>query len=601
MKSYPPFTGPVLRVLVADDIEASRAQLLNLVRDLGHIALSADSGQQALQQVQMHHPDVVLLDLLMPDLDGFEVTQQLRTLVTDRWLPVIVTSSLQGDEHFTHALQQGADDYLVRPISPALLDAKLRHYNQVLGLQARLAALAQRQRVIMDNILDAVVTLDEQGRIQEVNAAAAQQFGQKADGLSGQPCEQVLGAALPDLLTQPEISLQRSDGTVFPAEIAHRQWTDAERVHHTLVIRDLTERRRVERMKDEFVATVSHELRTPLTSVLGALSLLASGSAGVLPAPAKQLTEVARRNGERLGRLIDDVLDLTKLEGNQMVLQLRPVQLDALLKEAIDAHHGYAQAARVGLRLDIAPGSPQVRVDADRFLQAMANLLSNAVKHSAAGDSVSVSLDWSPSEVRIKVRDQGPGIAPQFRARMFEKFSQADGSDRRAQGGTGLGLYITRILVERMGGRIEVESVAGEGATFMLVFPVSDAFGARANPRLLHIDCDIDARQRVAEWLKPLCEVLSVTSAAQVQALGERAPLSAVLADPQSQGKAEDFCASVRRLASGAPVLLYSDCVDAAFVKRMGFDWLAKSGCSREALQQSVRSAITPVQERKPT
>lgn len=594
-----PTLAPPLRVLIADDIEASREHLLALVRALGHEAFSAQSGLQAVQQVVLDRPDVVLLDLLMPDLDGFEVTQRIRAVVTDRWLPVIVTSSLQGDEHFTQALHQGADDYLVRPINPTLLEAKLRHYGQVLGLQARLATLAQRQRVIMDNILDAVLTLDAQGQIQQANLAAARHFGQGTASLSGQACEQALGACLADLLSRPELSLRRSDGTLFPAEIARSEWTQDGRIQHTLVIRDLTERQRIDRMKDEFLATVSHELRTPLTSVLGALSLLACGAAGALPAPAGQLAEVARRNGARLGRLIDDILDLTKLEGNQMVLQLRPVQLDQLLKEALAANQGYAQAAQVRLCLDLATGSPQVRVDADRFLQAMSNLLSNAVKHSAAGDSVSVSMDWSPTGVRVKVRDQGPGIAPQFRARMFEKFSQADGSDRRAQGGTGLGLYITRMLVERMGGQVEVDSVAGAGATFILAFPLAELGVTSSGPRVLHIDCDIDARRRVAEWLAPLCVVVGATSASQGrELLGAMAP-AAILADPQSQGKAEDFCAALRRLAVGCPVLLYSDSVDAAFVRRMGLGWLQKSGSGSDALLQAVRAAITPSRERK--
>jgi CheY-like chemotaxis protein len=127
----------VLRVLVVDDIRTSRLHLCSLVRQLGHEPLGADGGRAALEQVLAQNPDLVLLDLLMPDLDGFEVTQRIRELVTDRWLPVIVTSSLEGEEHFIQALFHGADDYLDRPISAALLDAKLRHYTRVLGLQSR--------------------------------------------------------------------------------------------------------------------------------------------------------------------------------------------------------------------------------------------------------------------------------------------------------------------------------------------------------------------------------------------------------------------------------------------------------------------------------
>jgi PAS domain S-box-containing protein len=585
-------SASTLRILVADDIEESRVHLCSMVRQSGHEAQGVNSGTAALAQALQQKPDLVLLDLLMPDMDGFEVTQKLRNLVTDRWLPVIVTSSLEGEEHFIHALQRGADDYLVRPINPVLLDAKLRHYARVLGLQSRLAVLAQRQRDIHDNILDAVITMDGIGTIEESNLAAMRIFGNGSDRLDGQHCETVLKTPLSDLLGLREISITRSDGTRFPAELALSQWTEAQRVRYTMVIRDLTEQRHIDRMKDEFLATVSHELRTPLTSVLGALGLLASGAAGALPKAAVPLTEVAKRNGERLSRLIDDILDITKLEGNQMVLQLRLTCLDSLLQEAMTANMGYAQRSGVKLGIELKPGSPQVRVDADRFLQVMANLLSNAIKHSTAGDTVSVSVEWTPTQVRVKVRDHGPGIDPQFRSRMFEKFSQADTSDRRAQGGTGLGLYITRMLVERMGGRIDVDSVPDQGATFFVEFPVADSSLQIPAPWMLHIDNDLDARRRVAEWVSSLCRVEGAANLEQAQALLLGAAPPVIIADPQAQGSAEEFCASLRKMTQGRSVVLFTDAVDATFVRRMGVAWLQKAHCGREELLAALRPAI---------
>jgi PAS domain S-box-containing protein len=584
--------APVLRVLVADDIDVSRLQLCQLVRDCGHEAWGVASGEAALAQILAQPPDLVLLDLLMPDMDGFEVTQAVRTLVSARWLPVIVTSSLEGEEHFIHALQNGADDYLVRPINAALLEAKLRHYARVLGLQSRLAVLAQRQRDIHDNILDAVLTLDDQGQIQECNLAALRLFGDGASKLVGRHCEAVLGAALANLLAQGEISLTRFDGNRFPAELALSQWNEAELLRYTVVIRDLTERRRIERMKDEFLATVSHELRTPLTSVLGALGLLASGAAGALPKAALPLAEVAKRNGERLSRLIDDILDLTKLEAKQMVLQMRSTSLDSLLREAMTANQGYAERAGVQLKMELTAPSPPVRVDADRFLQVMANLLSNAIKHSAAGDTVSLSLDWSETRLRVKVQDQGPGIDPRFRARLFEKFSQADASDRRAQGGTGLGLYITRMLVERMGARVDVESTAGQGACFSVEFARLGALEQPSGPWLLHIDNDLDARRRVADWLSPLCPVQGVADLQQARALPVQAQAPIIIADPQAQGSAEEFCKVVQHLSLGRGVILFSDAVDEAFVRRLGLTWLQKAHTGREELLGAARAAL---------
>jgi signal transduction histidine kinase len=591
-------SAPALRIFVVDDIAASREHLCTLVQQLGHEVCTSGNGAMAVEQIIAQAPDLILLDLWMPDMDGFEVMRRLRALVTQRWLPVIVTSSLEGEEHFIEALQQGADDYLIRPINPALLAAKLRHYAQVLGLQSRLAVLAQRQRDIHDNILDAVLTLDGRGHIEEANLAAMRIFGNGADRLDGLHCKTVLGLALPVLLEQCEVLLCKSDGTVFPAELSLSEWTQATGICYTVVIRDLTERHRVERMKDEFLATVSHELRTPLTSIIGALGLLSSGAAGALPTTAVPLAEVAKRNSERLSHLIDDILDLTKLEGHQMVLQLRPTRLDTLLHEAMTANQGYAERAGVKLSAVIPECPPQVRVDADRFLQIMANLLSNAIKHSPQGEVVQVSMDWSATQVWVKVRDRGPGIDPQFRSHIFEKFSQADSSDRRSKGGTGLGLYITRILAERMGARVEVDSVAGGGATFMLQFPIVDAKHTGTEPWLLHIDSDVDARARLAEWLTPLYMVESVADLQQAKGPFFHTQAPIVIADPKGQGSAEEFCTALHQVARGQPVILYSDVIDDHFVDRVGLGWLQKSKAGRQELLLAVCDAIEKINQR---
>jgi len=463
-----------LDILVVDDIAASRQALCECVQSLGHRVTGVAGGQAALAIMQTQRPDLVLLDLLMPELDGFEVTRRIRTLYGDRWLPVLVTSSMQGDEHFIHALQQGADDYLLRPVNVDLLAAKLRHYGRVLALQARQASSAQRQRDILDNILDPVITLDAQGDVCDLNLAACLRLGQgQPSGLLGRAGTEVLGVTLQALTQERELSIHAPNGASFPAEIGMSQWLDDGQPRYTVVLRDLTQRRQIERMKDEFLAAVSHELRTPLTSILGALGLLAGGAAGALPAAARPLADVARRNGERLSRLIDDLLDLTKLEGDRMVLHLRPAALAPLLREALAANQGYAERAGVLLRCELPEEArhAQAQVDADRFLQIMANLLSNAIKHTPRGRAVTVSLSASAEQLCVSVKDEGPGIDPAFRPRMFEKFSQADGSDRRPQGGTGLGLYLTRVLAERMQGHIGVESVPGQGATFSVSLP----------------------------------------------------------------------------------------------------------------------------------
>jgi anti-sigma regulatory factor (Ser/Thr protein kinase) len=280
-----------------------------------------------------------------------------------------------------------------------------------------------------------------------------------------------------------------------------------------------------------------------------------------------------------------------------MVFQMRCTHLPPLLEEALNANQGYAQRAQVRLTSLCEANCPEVRLDAERFLQVMANLLSNAIKHSHAGDTVSVELTHSAALVQIKVRDQGPGVDPKFRARMFEKFSQADGSDQRIRGGTGLGLYITRMLIDRMGGHIAVDSQPDRGATFIVSLPVLQNASGPPPPWLLHIDRDIDVRRRVASWLSPLYNVKGASDLQQAQDLmaHAKAPLpqaSLILADPQAQGLAEAFCATLQHAAKGKPLILLSDTVDAQFVRNQGLRWLPKAETDQAKLLSAVALAL---------
>lgn len=586
-------TSGKLRVLVADDIDTSRLALVELVEHLGHDCLQAASGDEALECIKAHTPDIVLLDILMPVLDGFEVTRLVRQRVTDRWLPVIVTSSLAwGEEHFVRALSMGADDYLVLPVSPPILEAKLRQYQRVLALQSNLAMLAQRQRAIHEHIADAIITVDQAQQIIEANLAAKLLFGVSSlSELAGQTLGDTLGVDLGHLMMHEEFAFTRKDGHVRPLGVSASQWSIGTQAYCTIALHDLTEWRRIERMKDEFLATVSHELRTPLTSVLGALALMAAGAAGVLPVAAQELTQVARRNGDRLGRLIDDVLDLTKLESNRMALHLRPTALEALVAEAVATNAAYAQRGDVTLEFVQSATRPQSMVDAHRLLQVMANLLSNAIKHSRPGQQVKVALYGDPQGWRIDVADQGPGIDPAFRARLFEKFAQADGSDRRVQGGTGLGLYISRLLVERMGGYIFAASDAGQGSTFSVVLPVYNEHDAR--PWVVCIAQDRQHLDRLTEWLSPLVRVEAVADAGMAAALVAReGPPAAVIANPQAQGSADDFCLRLRELASAQDIFMVGDAIDADFARRQGIAWVPLAGEPRQRLVNGLRSIL---------
>ncbi|WP_163999094.1 GAF domain-containing sensor histidine kinase [Pyxidicoccus caerfyrddinensis] len=227
-----------------------------------------------------------------------------------------------------------------------------------------------------------------------------------------------------------------------------------------------------QRLKNEFISTVSHELRTPLTSIRGSLGLLTGGVAGPLPGPVAEMVDIAHKNSERLIRLINDILDLDKVEAGKLDLYLEAADLAPLLHHAAEAHQGYAceYGVRVEVVLDDAPRA-RARVDADRLAQVLANLLSNAIKFSPRGQAVTLRLVRDAGRLRVSVEDRGPGVPEDFRARIFQKFAQADGSDTRRRGGTGLGLSIARALTERMGGALDFTSAPGGGTTFWFDLP----------------------------------------------------------------------------------------------------------------------------------
>lgn len=590
-----------LCVLVVDDIGASRAETAAQVRAAGHRVIEADSGAAALRIVAATDVDLVLLDLLMPDMDGFESTRRLRTLHERAWLPIIVMSSLNGAEHFVRAVEEGADDYLVKPVDGALLAAKIRNIGHVLDLQSRVAHLAAHNRELFDHVGDAVLTIEEGVRICDANEAGYALLGLAALPDVGAPLDSLLPAELAERLRTdtPPASCQAlvrgPSGDTFPADIRISRWRNSARPRVSLVIRDLTEQRRLDRLKDDFLSTVSHELRTPLTSVKGAIDLLAGGAAGALPAPAQKLVDIARRNGERLGRLIDDVLDVAKLEADRMALQRRACALDTLLDEALAANLDYARRVGVTLARVGKPFGCEVWVDPDRFLQVMANLLSNAIKNSPAGSAVEIRGHADGTRARIAVRDHGGGIPEAFRARIFEKFSQADERDRRVGTGTGLGLHITQVLVERMHGRVGLVSTPGHGAEFHVDLPLGDASAtlSPARPVAIVIDTDAAARARTAAALAPRFETIA---AATPDALGDAAVIAPALlvADPAPDGaEAGQVARRLREIAGPAPILLYTDDVPAA-ASAIAADRLPKRGTDDDALLRAARRIAHP-------
>ncbi len=282
-------------------------------------------------------------------------------------------------------------------------------------------------------------------------------------------------------------------------------------IGYLFIATDITERKKSERMKNEFISTVSHELRTPLTSIRGSLGLIKGGVSGDIPAHAQKLVEIAYTNSERLIRLINDILDIEKIEAGAMEFHMQKVELVPEIERSIKMMESYANQYNVKIILKNQLTGVTAILDSDRFEQVLNNLLSNACKFSPSGSSIDIEMSLlDERNLRLTVQDYGIGIPNEFRDMMFKKFAQVDSSDTRSKGGTGLGLSITKAIVEKFGGRIDFESTVGKGTKFIVDLPIyrtpiglnPEVNTSSSAPKILIIEDDVDIATLISIVLK---------------------------------------------------------------------------------------------------
>lgn len=417
------------------------------------------------------------------------------------------------------------------------------------------------QSAVLASTAYMIIATDMNGKIVIFNEAAENALGYTAD--------EVLGQQMPGLWHDPEevaerakaLSIElgnsvepgfgtlvkkvedagidenewtyiRKDGSRFPVLVTVTSLRDnAQQITGYLgVIVDMTKQKEVDRLKSDFVSIVSHELRTPLTSIRGALGLVTGAMSKELPEKANRLIQIAHKNSERLTLLINDILDIDKIASGQMRFEMKPQSLEPLLLQAIEVNQPYAEKLGVVIKAGSIDPALEVNVDAERLGQVMANLLSNAAKFSSRDDKVEVSATLNGDRVRIFVTDFGSGIAEEFRLQIFGKFLQGDSTSTRVKGGSGLGLHISKQIVERMGGTIGFETEVNKGTTFWVEFPLpvqeyvrgpvapGDVhrsllhFKHREAPTLLHIEDDEDLSRILAMSLQGRIGVVTATT-----------------------------------------------------------------------------------------
>ncbi|MBL0211156.1 MAG: response regulator [Holophagaceae bacterium] len=403
--------------------------------------------------------------------------------------------------------------------------------------QEELRRTEARYRMVTDSSTEFTACCDESGRFHFLTPAFQRELGFALEEALGRPAtdfvhvqdREGLGrffkglttGAGPDLFTYR--ALHKDGHEVWLESRGAALKDDQGNLVDTVInTRNVSERMAAERMKQEFVSIVSHELRTPLTSIRGSLGLLAGKALGELPPRAVDLVAIAQTNAERLARLVDDILDLDKVESGKMSFNLQPCELGIAALRAMDSVHAYAQSMGTGVAVDTLPADAWVLGDPERIVQVLLNLLANAIKYSPKGTAVRLRVEAREPWWRIEVENQGPGIPEAFQGAIFHKFAQTGPLDTRQNGGTGLGLSIAHALVRGMGGQIGFTSVPGS-TVFWVDLPAARPEAApapSAKPLVLVVEDDpLTARLLEAVLMKEGFEVHKAATAAEAKAL----------------------------------------------------------------------------------
>jgi hypothetical protein len=464
-----------ISVLIVEDNPYDAKIITELFRDIknGNFRLSfAETLAQAAEAVAAAPPDILLLDLNLPDSFGPETLVRAEKLFTG--LPIIVMTGFYEEQLGIELIKKGAQDYLVKgKITGDWLAYSLKYSVERAKIERKLRQREGRLRDILEKSPDGFLVTRRDGRVLFANHGAELIFGRRREELVKQPFS--LQADTEKII---ETELRRPDGRKIPLELRAVEiaW-DAEPCR-LIILRDLSPVRMLERSRDEFISMVSHELRSPLTVVKESMDLLSDGAVGEVTARQKEILKIGLDNASRLNRLIDGLLDITKIEAGVMPLDICKTDLGLILKETEADYSRLAGERLITLKCDLPETPLYTYCDREKVRQVLVNLVSNALKFSPEGGKISLSLRPWEGDALLCVEDSGPGIAADDVPRLFNKFAQLSGKRPAGAKGTGLGLAISKGIVEMHGGRLWVESQPDKGSKFYVLLPLRTFDGA---------------------------------------------------------------------------------------------------------------------------
>jgi PAS domain S-box-containing protein len=470
-----------------------------------------------------------------------------------------------------------------------------------------LGASESRVRSVIENSLGGVMTMNRKGIIESLNPAAETMFGYNERELVGRhfsvlldepeqpPLEIRDSKYAPAIGAVTDLVGKRRSGDRFPLEIALFSFDEAAQTYYAAHMMDVSKRYEVDRMKHDFVSTVSHELRTPLTSIRGALGLVASGALGEVGAEIREMIGVAERNSIRLINLINDILDIERLESGRMEMDPKRTTMKSIIERSLE--NVATMADQEGIEIEVRCADGMLLADEDRIVQVLINYLSNAIKFSQRGAKVTVASEQRDGWIECSVEDHGAGISASAQKKLFQRFERVDASDSRRRGGTGLGLAISKAIVSHHGGSVGLDSEEGKGSTFWFRLP---AVAERSSIEVVVVEDD-EPLLKVIETLlrRDGIAIRTATSGrGALTAIAERTPDVLVLDVDIPDGDGYEVVDELRRDERwrSMPLLVYTG-ADLTYDQRNRLrlgptKFLMKSKVNHEDLRGAVRELL---------
>ncbi len=484
------------KVLIVDDYPANVKLLERNLRSAGYDTVAAYDGEEALEKVEAEHPDLVLLDIMLPKIDGYEVCHRLRADETTGVIPIIMITALKETEDRIRGLEAGADDFISKPFDRGELLARVKSLLQIKYYRSMLAEREKFHAVIQD-LSHGILITDADWQIQTASRRATELLDKAGEDLTGQTLE----AAFSGFRLEPSLEALRTSSTRSvtielaregdgPARFLAGRYSRIEGPHGELynaafVFRDISEMRRKEQLKRDFLSLMSHKLKTPLTIVSGYLDLIDSGKYGEMPAEMAEAVSVSRSKVRELEELVEKVLTYAGLTATELERagQLVPLKEAAeRIRDRIEHRHADRPVA---WEIEVPDDLPRARAPEELLSVVLDNLIDNAVKFNLESEPrVTVrAREIGERRLRVAVLDNGPGIPEDQREEIFATFSQIEQDFTGSVAGIGLGLSTARRLVESWGGEIGVENADG-GSEFYFTVPSEHSPATDGSPRL---------------------------------------------------------------------------------------------------------------------